>query len=269
MSNSRAPEPGVLAERRGRVLVVTINRPAVLNAIDPGVSALLRRIFCEFRDDAGLTAAVLTGAGARAFSTGNDLSALTAAQRAGRNTVSAATSDVPFAGITRDFDAGKVIVAAVNGYCLAGGLELALACDIRIAGTNAVFGLPEVTRGLVPGAGATQRLPRLIGVGPALEMISTGAHFDAAWALHRGLVNKVVPPEDVVAAAVEVANAIDRNGPVAVRLARRAVIEGLDLRVEDGLALERDLSRQALATWDAQEGPRAFVEKRPPRFRGE
>jgi enoyl-CoA hydratase/carnithine racemase len=164
----------VSTERVGEILVVTINRPTVLNAINPTVSSLLLKAFTGFRDDATLKVAVLTGAGGRAFSTGNDLRAIHEAQNASTNQVSAAASELPFAGITRDYDSGKVIIAAINGYCLAGGLELALACDIRIAGTGALFGFPEVSRGLVPGAGGTQRLPRIIGSGPALEMILTG-----------------------------------------------------------------------------------------------
>ena len=261
-------DDAVLTERRGPVFITVINRPAVLNAINPTVSAGLRAAFIAFRDDSSLLAAVLTGSGERAFSTGNDLRELHEAQARGDNNVSAALSAVPFGGITRDYDCTKPIIAAINGYCLAGGLELALCCDIRIAGSGSQFGFPEVSRGLVPGAGGTQRLPRVVGPASALEMILTGARFDAPWALSRGLVNEVVAPLAVVPRALEIAELIAKNAPVATQLSKRAVTTSTDLSLDEGLALERTLSRQALGTWDAEEGPRAFAEKRAPTFRG-
>ena len=258
----------VLTERRGRVFEVTINRPESMNAIDPETSDLLRRAFEVFRSDDELWVSILTGAGAKAFSTGNDLRAMSRAQASGKNTVSAAFSPIPFGGITRDFVCWKPMIAAIRGYCLAGGLELALACDIRIAAADAKFGMPEVTRGLVAGAGGTQRLSRTVGLPAALELLLSGKYVDAAWASSRQLVNEVVPSEDVLTRAREVADQISGNGPIAVRLTKQAILSGLDLTLAEGIALERSLSAEALGTADAMEGPKAFVEKRRPQFQG-
>ena len=160
------------------------------------------------------------------------------------------------------------MIAAIRGYCLAGGLEIALACDIRIASADAKFGMPEVTRGLVAGAGGTQRLARVVGLPAALELLLSGKYVDAAWASSRQLVNEVVPSENVLSRAREVAQQISENGPVAVRLTKQAILSGLDLTLAEGIVLERSLSAEALGTADAVEGPKAFVEKRRPQFQG-
>ncbi|MBF6601304.1 MAG: enoyl-CoA hydratase/isomerase family protein [Dehalococcoidia bacterium] len=255
-------------ETRGRIAIITINRPERMNAIDPRTSAEMNEAFTAFRDDDALGVAVLTGAGERAFSAGNDLVAMSQAQQEGSASTSAAYLRAPFGGITRNFTCSKPIIAAINGYCLAGGLEIALACDIRVAADHAQFGLPEVTRAIIPGAGGTQRLPRMIPLGPALELMLTGGKFDAQWALKNGLVNHVVPAGDVVPKALEIAAAICQNGPLAVRLVKEAVYAGLSLPFEDGLRFEVQQSRKVLASEDAREGPLAFAQKRKPVYRG-
>ena len=258
----------VIYEKRGRIAIVTINRPAVMNAIDPQTSVELHAAFCDFRDDDDLWVAVLTGAGEKAFSAGNDLVAMSRMQQEGFNAVSAAYSKAPFGGITRNFECYKPMIAAINGYCLAGGLEIALSCDIRIAAEHAVFGLPEVTRAIIPGAGGTQRLPRVIPFGSALELILTGGKFDVQWAYRNGLVNHVVPADQVMPRALALAEAICENGPLAVRLAKEAVVKSLAMPIADGLHFENEQSRKVLVSEDAREGPLAFAQKRKPAYKG-
>jgi enoyl-CoA hydratase/carnithine racemase len=171
-------------------------------------------------------------------------------------------------GITKNLPIDKPIIAAVNGHCLAGGLEIALACDLRIASENATFGLPEVTRGIIPGAGGTQRLPRLIGPERALDLILTGRRIDAREAERIGLVTRVVAQDALRREAIAVAEAIAGNGPLAVRAAKAAVWRGLDVPLEEGLRLEQLLAEPVRQSEDAQEGPRAFLDKRKPEFKG-
>jgi enoyl-CoA hydratase/carnithine racemase len=258
----------IVYEKRERIAIITLNRPERMNAIDPQTSAELQQAFTDFRDDDALWVAVLTGAGDRAFSAGNDLVAMSKAQQEGSNSVAAAYLRVPFGGITRNFDCPKPVIAAINGYCLAGGLEIALSCDIRVAAEHAQFGLPEVTRAIIPGAGGTQRLPRTVPLGLALELMLTGGKFDAQWALRNGLVNHVVAAGEVMPKAMEIANAICENGPLAVRLVKEAVYAGLNLSLDDGLRFENEQSRKVLASEDAREGPLAFAQKRKPNYQG-
>ncbi|MDP9237812.1 MAG: enoyl-CoA hydratase-related protein [Chloroflexota bacterium] len=258
----------VIYEKRGRIGIVTINRPDRMNAIDPQTSAELHQAWSDFRDDDDLWVGIFTGAGEKAFSAGNDLVAMSQMQQQGMNAVSAAYSRAPFGGITRNFECWKPIIAAINGYCLAGGLEMALACDVRIAAEHAVFGLPEVTRAIIPGAGGTQRLPRLIPFGAAVELIMTGGKFDVHWAAKNGLVNHVVPADQVMPRALALAEAICENGPLAVRLAKEAAYKGLSLPIEEGLHFENGQSRKVLASEDAREGPLAFAQKRKPAYKG-
>jgi enoyl-CoA hydratase/carnithine racemase len=258
----------VLYEKREKVALITINRPERMNAIDPQTSAEMHEAFCDFRDDDGLWVAILTGAGDRAFSAGNDLVAMSQMQQQGSNAVSAAYSRAPFGGITRGFECWKPIIAAINGYCLAGGLEIAMSCDIRIAADHAQFGLPEVTRAIIPGATGTQRLPRLIPMGLALELILTGGRFDVDWAFRYGLVNHVVPADQVMPKALDMAERICENGPLAVRLAKEAAVRGSGMPLEEGLRLELEQSRKVLASEDAREGPLAFAQKRKPNYKG-
>jgi len=254
----------VLFEPRGRIALITINRPQRMNAIDTATSAELLAAFETFRDDDALWAAVLTGAGDRAFSAGADLVSMAAAAARGE----APDFRVPFGGITRKFTCWKPIIAAINGHCLAGGLELALCCDIRIAAEHAQFGLPEVTRAIIPGAGGTQRLARAIPSSAAMQMLLTGGRFDAQWALRSGLVSEVVAGDAVLPRALEIADEICRNGPLAVRAVKEAAVRGREVSLEEGLRIENEQGRAIMASADAREGPRAFAEKRPARYEG-
>ncbi len=257
-------------ECEGAVALLTIDRPKVHNALDFETSDTLVEAWMRFRDDDALRVAILTGAGERAFCAGADLRGvgdfykkLTSAQRLRRS------EQVPgLGGITKNLAVDKPIIAAVNGYCLAGGLEIALACDLRIASENATFGLPEVTRGIIPGAGGTQRLPRLIGTERALDLILTGRRIDASEAERIGLVTRVVALDDLRQETLALAKAIAENGPLAVRAAKAAVWRGRDAPLEEGLRLEQLLAEPVRQSEDAQEGPRAFLEKRKPEFKG-
>jgi enoyl-CoA hydratase/carnithine racemase len=258
----------ILYEKQGRVAIVTINRPDRMNAIDPQTSAELYEAWCDFRDSDDLWVGIFTGAGEKAFSAGNDLVAMSAAQQAGSNAVAAAYSRAPFGGITRNFECWKPMIAAINGYCLAGGLEMALSCDIRVAAEHAQFGLAEVTRGIIPGAGGTQRLPRVIPFGPALELLLTGGRFDAQWAFRYGLVNHVVPAERLMAKAMDIANVLCENAPTSLRLVKEAAYKGLSMPLEEGLRFEIEQSKKVMQTEDAREGPLAFAQKRKPVWKG-
>jgi enoyl-CoA hydratase/carnithine racemase len=257
-------------ETREHVAIVTIDRPEARNAIDPATGEALAAAWRRFRDSADLRAAVLTGAGDEAFCAGADLRSvgefyrsLSPVQRLAR-----AEAEPGLGGLTRNLDVWKPVIAAVNGYCLAGGFELALACDIRVACETATFGLPEVGWGIVPGAGGTQRLPRIAPMGAALELILTGERITAAEAFRLGIVNRVVPRADLLPAALALAERIGRNGPLAVQAAKQAVHRGLHLSLDEALRLEQLLAEPVRQSEDAREGPRAFVEKRRPIFRG-
>ncbi len=257
-------------ERDGPVARLTIDRPQVRNALDFDASDELTRAWIEFRDDDALRVAVVTGAGDKAFCAGADLKGVAEFYRSLTSTerLRRAEHRPGLGGITRNLRIDKPIVAAINGHCLAGGLEIALACDLRIAAEHATFGLPEVTRGILPGAGGTQRLARLVGPEHALDLILTGRRIDAHAAERIGLVGRVVPLTELRDAALEVAHAIAANAPLAVRAAKAAVWQGMDLSLEDGLRLEQLLAEPVRQSEDAREGPRAFLEKRAPRFEG-
>lgn len=250
----------------GRIALITINRPERMNAIDAQTSHELNAAFVDFRDSDDLWVAILTGAGDRAFSTGNDLIAMSEAM-AGKNT-GAMDFRAPFGGITRHFECYKPIIAAINGYCLAGGLEISLCCDIRVAAEHAQFGVPEVTRAIIPAAGGTQRLTRFLPRAIAMELLLTGGRFDAQWALRNGLVNYVVPADQVMAKAREIAEKICENGPLAVRAAKESALRGIEMSIEDGLKQEGQFSAKVLASEDAREGPLAFAQKRKAEYKG-
>lgn len=256
---SEATVPEVLWEQRGRVCLMTLNRPEKMNALTPDGLALQSRLLQAFAEDDDAWALVITGVG-RAFSTGLDLTK--AKEAVGR-------SNRP-PGLTghNPLTIWKPIIAAINGYALGGGCELALSCDIRIAADDARIGLPEVKRGLIPGAGGCQRLPRLVPLGQALWMLFTGEWIDAAEAHRIGLVQQVVPRDRLVEEAVALAERICENGPLAVRAAKEAVYRGLDLPLPAALIQDNLLALRNRLTDDAQEGPRAFVEKRSPVYRG-
>ncbi len=256
----------------GRVALITINRPEKLNAIDPQTSAELLDAFSAFRDSDDALVAIVTGAGERSFSTGNDLVAATEALAAGTPPGQVLTGlpqdGAPFAGITRDFECSKPLIAAINGFCLAGGLELALCCDIRICSDVAQFGQPEPTVGLIPGAGGTQRLTRAVPAAAANMLLLTGARVDSQTALRIGLVSEVVAPELLMPRAREIAEQICGCGPLAVRAIKEVISAGLEMPLAEALALEDGVAKAVAASADAREGPLAFAEKRKPVFEG-
>ena len=246
-----------------RIALVTINRPEVRNALSGQVVAELRDVLADLRerDDVGLVA--FTGAGDKAFVAGADISQLRHADlHTGLD-----------AELQRTFDAleafPKPTVAAVNGFALGGGCELAMACDIRIASDNARFGLPETTLSILPGAGGTQRLARLVGTGRAIEMILTGRFVDAAEAHTMGLVTAVVAADELHAELRRLAERILAKGPLAVRLAKLVVRTGMDADQRTGQVVEQLAQALLYTTADKTEGTGAFLEKRPPSFRGE
>ena len=255
--------PLVLSEVRGRVLVLTLNRPEKRNALDSGLRSALLDALRVAADDPGVRALVLTGAGDKAFVAGADIG-----EFEGRTPVDqyrAMKRPTIFDAIER---LPKPVVAAVNGFCLGGGMELALACDLRIASTGARFGQPEVMLGIIPGGGGTQRLPRIVGQGAALRLILTGEMIDAAEAHRLRLVEEVTEPGALLARAVEIAELIASRSPVAVAAAKEATRAALSLPLDDGLKLETALFQLCFASEDKREGVRAFLEKRAAEFPG-
>ena len=250
-------------QKEGRIAIFTINRPEKLNSIDLPTFQELHDRMIEFRDDPELWVGIVTGARTRAFSIGADIKELLPLAQENR--------DKPWLfpdSIMRGLEIWKPIIAAVNGMALGGGLEIALACDIRIASDKAVFGMLEVTHGLIPGWGGTQRLPRTIPPCLAAEMIFTGKTITAEEAYRIGLVNRVVPRDEVLNAAREVAEAICQAGPLAVRAAKESMVRGYSLPLDKGLELENRLEAAVLGTEDFSEGIAAFAERRKPSFRG-
>lgn len=260
----------IIYEKKDRTAVITINRPEVMNAIDLETSEELVKVWIDFRDDPDLWVAIITGAGEKAFCAGADIKKIGEYYRKLTSTerLEKAEKEPGLGGITRNLQIWKPIIAAVNGYCFAGGFEIALACDIRLAAENAVFGLTEVRLGIIPGMGGTQRLPRLIPLAKAMEMILMAQTIDAHEAFRLGLVNKVVPLPELMPTALDMAKRICENGPLAVRAAKKAILRGLNMPLEEGLLLEQYLAEPLRRSEDAEEGIRAFAEKRKPRFKG-
>ncbi len=246
------------------IATITISREKKLNALDNDTLEELAQAIegCELDENVGVI--LITGAGARAFVAGAEIDML-AEQGVLDGRENSQLGQIVFLTIEQ---CEKPVIAAVNGFALGGGCELALACDIRYASENAVFGLPEVSLGLLPGYGGTQRLPRLIGSGLALEMILTGDMVDAQEALRIGLVNKVLPADELLAHARERAKTILKRSPVAVRFAKESVRRGASMELQDGLNLESDLFGMISSTEDMREGTKAFLEKRKPDFPG-
>lgn len=248
----------ILAEREGHLGLLTINRPEKLNALNHETIAELGRAFAEFSADPEVGAIILTGAGTKAFVAGADISGLV-----GQGVLGGQENARHGQMLTQAFeDSAKPVLCAINGFALGGGLELALACDLRYASTKARLGLPEVSLGIIPGYGGTQRLPRLVGMGPALEMILGGDPIEAEEALRIGLVNAVFAPEDLLPEVKKRALRIVSRGPTALALAKRAVRRGAQMSLQDGLALEADLFGMISATEEMAEGLEAFLEKR-------
>jgi enoyl-CoA hydratase/carnithine racemase len=259
----------ILYEVRNQIGWITFNRPESMNAINRQMSQEIITVCRHTEDDSGVRAMVFTGAGEKAFSAGMDLK-----ERAGGASptflerrqqkigpvISTQTRAVA--------SVSKPTIAVIRGYCLGGGLELALACDFRIASEDAKLGLTEVRRGLIPGAGGTQRLTRLVGPAKALEICMTGDSVSGVEAHRIGLVNSVVPADKVLKAAEELAGRLLKGAPVALSFIKEAVNKGIELPLEEGLRLEADLSALVATTEDSKEGPRAFAEKREPVWKG-
>ncbi len=253
----------LLAEQEG-IATITVNRPEKLNALNDEVISRLTAAFERCRDTASIGAVLLTGAGEKAFVAGADISVLSSLDpRTARETALRGQQ------LTLLMETcGKPVIAAINGFAFGGGLELAMACTIRVAAEGIKVGQPEVKLGLLAGYGGTQRLPRLVGRGRALELLLTGDPIDAAEALRIGLVNRVVKREAVLDECRAIARKILANGPVGVRFTLDAVHRGLDLPLPDGLRVEADLFGQIATTVDMKEGTTAFLEKRPAKFTG-
>ncbi|HEV8128456.1 MAG TPA: enoyl-CoA hydratase-related protein [Candidatus Eisenbacteria bacterium] len=247
-----------------RVARVTINRPNVLNALNEQTVREIHAAFSTLCDDRNVGVVILTGAGEKAFVAGADINELAEMTPLGGE----ASSRLGQEALAEIEDLGKPVIAAINGFALGGGLELALACHFRFASENAKMGLPEVGLGIIPGYGGTQRLPRIVGLGLALELITTGRMIDAAEALRIRLVNAVLPQAELLPHAEKVAREILSKGPLAVRCALDAAIGGLDSTLEQGLAQESTYFGLLSATSDMREGLKAFLEKRKPAFGG-
>jgi enoyl-CoA hydratase len=254
----------VIYETKGPIAYVTLNRPKVLNALNGGAWDDLRTAFEHARDDATVLGVILTGAGDKAFIAGEDISELT------RATALEAEKSSRSGQAVLDLieNLGKPVIAAVNGFALGGGCETAMACTIRVASEHAKFGQPEVKLGIPPGAGGTQRLPRLVGKGRALQLILSGEMISAQEAYRIGLVNEVVPPASLIARCEAILTQILANAPVAVRFALEAVNKGMETSLSAGLLLEASLFAICAATEDKKEGTAAFLEKRTARFQG-
>jgi enoyl-CoA hydratase len=253
----------LLLERRDRVAIITINRPDKRNALNIKTREEGAALIEELRNDESINVLVLTGAGDKAFIAGADI-----AEFAGRTAHMQRDVMVQRSLFNAVDTFPKPVIAMVNGYCLGGGCEIALACDIRIASENASFGQPEINLGIIPGGGGTQRLTRLVGEGKAMEMILSGQIIDAKTAFDIGLVNHVVPADQLRAKTLELANTIAEKAPIAVRMAKEAVKIASRSSLDEGLRREVDLFALCFATEDKDEGVAAFLEKRKPVFKG-
>jgi enoyl-CoA hydratase len=251
-------------EKKGWIAYLTVNRPKALNALNHATLAEMRSVLEDARDDPGIRGVILTGAGDKAFIAGADISEISA------------ITAIDAAAFTRSGQSvldlienlGKPVIAAINGFALGGGCEVAMACTLRLATDNARFGQPEVKLGVIPGFGGTQRLPRLVGKGRALQVILTGETIDAREAHRIGLINEVIEIGRLIARAEEILHQIASNAPLAVRLSMEAVNRGLEAGQATGLSLESALFAICASSQDKREGTAAFLEKRSPKFKG-
>jgi E-phenylitaconyl-CoA hydratase len=246
------------------VAVVTINRPERLNAMDPEHYRGLSEAWTRIRDDEAINVAVVTGAGERSFTTGADLKSVIGKPPE----LAELWLTQKDALLNRGLEVWKPVIAAINGYCLGGGMTLMLATDIRIAAEHATFGLSEVKRGIIAANGGTQRILKQVPYAIAMEMLLVGETFDAAKAERWGLVNKVVPAADLMTTALDYAKKIAANGPLAIRAAKELAVRGQDMNLADGLRMEQMVARILNTSEDVAEGTAAFAEKRAPNFRG-
>ena len=268
-------DPHLLVDRDGGVMTLTMNRPAARNALSPQMLVRMAEAWYEFRDTADLRVAILTGAGVESFCAGGDLKLTMPLVTGARQPQD--EWDERLMGnlqqftdaILRGFEVYKPIIAAVNGQALGGGTEMTNACDLRVAAEHAVFGTPEAKVGLLPGGGSLTRLPRQIPYAKALEILMIGDSFSAREALDMGLLNYVVAKEELMSKVRELAGKIAANGPLAVQKIKEGVVRSSGRPIEDALAIEDEVSAVVMTSKDAREGPRAFKEKRPPKFTGE
>src|SRR6266481_6170800 len=250
--------------KKGPIAYVTLNRPKVLNALNKRTWEDLKAAFEDAQDDATVGGVILTGAGDKAFIAGADISEIAHITASEAEQSSRYGQDV----LTLVENLGKPVIAAVNGFALGGGCETAMACTIRVASEHARFGQPEVTLGIIPGGGGTQRLPRLVGKGRALQIILSGAMITAQEAYRIGLVNEVVPATDLIPRAEAILKQIFANAPVAIRFSLEAVNRGLETSQAEGMALEAALFGLCAGTEDKGEGTQAFLQKRAAKFKG-
>ena len=265
-SSASALQPeNVLYEKKASIAYVTINRPKVLNALNQATWRELQTAFEAARKDEEVRGVIVTGAGDKAFIAGADIGELSKVSAVEAEKSSSSGQAV----LNLVENLGKPVIAAINGFALGGGCETAMACTIRIASESAKFGQPEVKLGLLPGGGGTQRLPRLVGKGRALQLILTGEVIGAQEAYRIGLVNEVVPAADLISRAEAILKQIFSNAPVAVKYSLEAVNKGLDTSQAEGFALEASFFGLCAATEDKKEGTSAFLAKRAPQFRGQ
>lgn len=254
----------ILFEVKDRIAYVTINRPQVLNALNIETVEELSKVFSAIEEDEKVASVILTGAGEKAFVAGADIGELVKLDALGGRDFSLNGQRV----FNQIENLSKPVIAAVNGFALGGGCELALACTLRVAAETARFGQPEINLGIIPGYGGTQRLARLVGKGRALEMVLTGNMVSAEEAYRIGLVNKVAPLSELMGETKKLAEVIMSKGPIAVRLAMVAINQGLQMSLQQGLQMEASLFGLTCATEDMKEGTSAFLEKRKPAFKG-
>ena len=254
----------ILVEKKAqeRVGIITLNRPDVRNAINPAMRAELLQAFMDMENDPELRAVIITG-GSKIFAAGADIAAMA------ESTSMEMFGQSALWDLTLKMEASKKpVIAAISGFCLGGGCELAMGCDIRIASESAQFGQPEINIGIIPGAGGTVRLTRLVGVSKAKELVLTGKIIQAAEALAIGLINRIVPDDKLMEEAIAMAKLITRHSPVAIGLAKHSVQNAVDVDIHTGKSIERACFSLAFASEDQKEGMKAFLEKRKPNYKG-
>jgi len=254
----------LLIESSGGIATVTVNRPKVLNALNMTTMDELRAAFTDIKSDAAIRVAILTGSGEKAFIAGADISELAKHDAVSGKEYTHRGQSV----LDLIENLGKPVIACINGFALGGGCEIAMACTMRLASSNAKLGQPEVKLGIIPGYGGTQRLPRLVGKGVGMQLVLTGEMISAEEALRIGLVNEVIAADQLIARAEAIAQKVIANAPLAIQYAMEAVNHGFDLTLAEGLYLEATLFGVCCATEDKTEGTAAFLEKRAPMFRG-